>query len=274
MASRWQDAGFSVLAYDLDSAGAADIAARGGQWAASLQEVAASRGPLVLSLPDSQAVTTVMEGLESDLAPGHIVIDTTTGTPETTEALAHRLAQRGVVWLDATVAGSSQQVLQGEAVMLVGGDQPSFVQHRFVFDAVASEVFWLGPSGSGARMKLVVNLALGLHRAVLAESLALAHGLGFDLQQTLDVLKATPAYSRAMDTKGPKMVGRDFTPQARLKQHLKDVHLILAAGRRHGQALPLSELHRQILEGAVERGDGDLDNSAVIRSWLGRGWRS
>jgi 3-hydroxyisobutyrate dehydrogenase-like beta-hydroxyacid dehydrogenase len=113
-------------------------------------------------------------------------------------------------------------------------------------------------------MKLVVNLVLGLNRAVLAEGLALAEACDIDAALALQVLKTTPAYSTAMDTKGPKMVARDFSPQARLSQHLKDVRLIRELARRHGASVPLSEIHERLLDQAVAMGLGDADNSAVL----------
>ena len=102
-----------------------------------------------------------------------------------------------------------------------------------------------------------------MNRAALAEGLALAGALDLDLEQTLAVLLKSAAYSRIMDTKGGKMISGDFTPVARLSQHLKDVRLMLAATPL---ALPLSETHRGLLEKAVALGYGDLDNSAVIKA--------
>ena len=114
-------------------------------------------------------------------------------------------------------------------------------------------------------MKLVTNLVLGLNRAALAEGLAFAQQLDLDLTQTLDVLRRSMAYSRIMDTKGEKMITQDFTPQAKLSQHLKDVRLMLAASVL---PLPLSETHRRLLEKAEVLGYGEADNSAVIRAIL------
>ena len=108
---------------------------------------------------------------------------------------------------------------------------------------------------------------LGLNRAVLAEGLSLARACGIDLSVALEVLKATPAYSAAMDTKGPKMIARDFTPQARLAQHLKDVGLIRELARRHSATTPLSDVHEALLQQAVQLGFGDADNSAVIEAF-------
>jgi 3-hydroxyisobutyrate dehydrogenase-like beta-hydroxyacid dehydrogenase len=85
----------------------------------------------------------------------------------------------------------------------------------------------------------------------------------------LEVLKATAAYSRAMDTKGPKMVARDFSPQARLSQHLKDVRLIRELATRVGSITPLSDVHQELLQRAVALGLGDADNSAVLGVYRG-----
>ena len=114
-------------------------------------------------------------------------------------------------------------------------------------------------------MKLVTNLVLGLNRAALAEGIAFAQQLDLDLAQTLGVMRRSMAYSRIMDTKGEKMITQDFTPQAKLSQHLKDVRLMLAAS---SLPLPLSETHRQLLEKAEALGYGEADNSAVIQAIL------
>ena len=116
-------------------------------------------------------------------------------------------------------------------------------------------------------MKLAVNLVLGLNRAVLAEGLSFAERLGLDRTTTLEVLKAGPAASAVLTTKGQKMLDRDFEPQARLAQHLKDVRTILETGSAIGARLPLSGTHQVLLEELVEAGMGDPDNSVVIKAF-------
>jgi 3-hydroxyisobutyrate dehydrogenase-like beta-hydroxyacid dehydrogenase len=108
-------------------------------------------------------------------------------------------------------------------------------------------------------------LILGLNRLALAEGLVFAGKLGLDPKAFLELLKVTPAYSAAMDIKGKKMLDGDFTTQARLRQHHKDVSIILKYSEKLGQELPLSKVHLDVLNKAIEAGDGDLDNSAVIR---------
>ena len=121
-----------------------------------------------------------------------------------------------------------------------------FAHAEPLFRLFATKWFHVGPWGGGARTKLVVNLVLGLNRAVLAEGLAFARRCGLDLPAVLDTLRSGAAYSRVMDAKGAKMTAGDFTTEARLAQHLKDVRLILETGSRCGAALPLSHLHEQL----------------------------
>ena len=265
IAERLIAAGHTVVGYDIDPARGEALESMGGLAVASAAAVAQGCDRVVLSLLTSEIVASAVGNMGEALRAGHILIDTTTGDPERTVALAKRLAEREVRYLDATVSGSSQQVRQGEAVVMAGGDRETLEACTDLLGCFASQLFHVGPNGYGATMKLVTNHVLGLHRLVLAEALAFACKLGLDLPVTLDVLKAGAAYSRVMDTKGQKMIDRDFTPQARLSQHLKDVRLILALGTKVGANLPLSELHRLFLEAAEKGGHGDADNSAIAK---------
>lgn len=267
LAERLLRAGFDVLGFDLDVQRLEHLQSLGGKAAASLDQVPGRTRRIVLSLPHDGVAGEVIEAMRPMLAEGAIIIDTTTGHPGAMQTLAERLAGQGYEYLDATVAGSSQQARDGNAMLLVGGRKAAFAACRDLLSALAGDVRHVGPPGSGARMKLVVNLALGLNRAVLAETLAFARRMGVDPRQALDILRAGPAYSRVMDTKGEKMLEGDFAPQARLAQHLKDVRLILQAGNDCNASLPLSTLHRQLLELLVEQGFADADNSAILRAF-------
>ena len=114
------------------------------------------------------------------------------------------------------------------------------------------------------RLKLIVNLVLGLNRAVLAEGLALAAACRIDAATALKVLQATPAYLAIMDSKGPKMVAAGYLAGSGLSQHLKDVRLIRALAIQHHGMTPLSEVHEALLEAAVKLGYGDADRLAII----------
>lgn len=266
LTARLIERGWRVRGFDVSPERCAEFEQAGGQVAGSAADAAA--GPLLLlSLPTSEIAAEVLREIEPHLQPRSIVVDTTTGQPAQMEALAVQLAARDVAYLDASVGGSSQLARDGEAILLCGGDRDAFDRCGELFTALARQTFYCGPSGSGARMKLVMNLVLGLNRAVLAEGLSFARQLGIDGEQALDVLKAGPAWSRAMDHKGGKMLTGDFEPQARLAQHLKDVRLILELAGQTGAQIPFSERHLELLVQLVEQGDGELDNSAIIRAF-------
>ena len=267
LAERFLAAGFSVVGFDLDPERCRLLAGLGGQAATSVGDVARRCQRMVLSLPESAAVEAVIEELGPEPRDDLQIIDTTTRDPRTTAALGARLQRQGIYYLDAPISGSSEQVRCQQAVLLVGGERTLSESCADLFGSFAREWFYLGPWGSGATMKLVVNLVLGLNRAALAEGLALARACGLDLALTLRVLQAGAAYSRVMDSKGRKMIERDFRPQARLSQHLKDVHLILSLGQDVGATTPLSTVHRELLERAVIAGWGADDNAAIIRAF-------
>lgn len=257
-------AGAAVLAWDAAPDRRAAARALGARLADGAGGVFKAK-TVVLSLPTSAVASEVLA--EAPDLTGRTVVDTTTGDPVDVERIASQVAARGGSYLDATVAGSSEMVRRGEAVALVGGDLDAVTRCVPVLDAVAGRRFHLGPAGSGARMKLVVNLVLGLNRAALAEGLALARAYGMDLAQALDVLKAGPAYSRAMETKGPKMVSGEYPLEARLSQHHKDVRLILKEALRLGARAPLTEAHERLLALLEARGLGGLDNAAIFRAF-------
>jgi 3-hydroxyisobutyrate dehydrogenase-like beta-hydroxyacid dehydrogenase len=257
IAARLTAAGYSVLGYD--------IVPERRLGAGTSQQVASACRIIILCLPTSDVVAEVLG--EIQLSEGTTIVDCTTGEPETMAALGVKLAKTRVDYMDATVLGSSRVVRGGTAVVMAGGRRQAFETASPLFRTFASRAFYLGSYGAGARMKLVANLALGLHRAVLAETLAFARACEVSPSDALEVLKAGAAYSRVMDDKGQKMLDHDFSVEARLSQHLKDVRLILdAAGAKHAKT-PLSVVHRQLLERLEAAGYGDVDNSAIIMAY-------
>ncbi len=267
LAERLLKAGFRVIGFDIDASRCELLVRCGGEAVDSTQVVARRARRILFSLPTSDIGRKVVDEVESQLTPGSIIVDTTTGDPETMAALGLRLQSLGVHYLDATIGGGSQHAREGDVTVMAGGDPAAFAACGDVFATFSRQTFHVGPCGYGARMKLAVNLVLGLNRAALGEGLSFARAMGLDLERTLEIFRAGPAWSRAMDVKGAKMIEQDFEPQAKLSQHLKDVKLILAIGNGCGAKLPLSELHHSLLERLVQSGFGDADNSAIIKAF-------
>lgn len=256
-----------VVGFDICEGRRGVLASAGGFTCEASADVVRRCAVVLVSLPTSEVAASVFQEIRSHLRPGQVIIDTTTGDPARMIETGQSLSGIGVDYVESTVAGSSVQVQNGEATLFLGGP-PDVVCHvEPLLSLIAQKHFHLGPAGSASRFKLVHNLILGLHRAVLAEGLTFAGALGFDLQMTLEILRQTPAASAVMPTKGPKMVHRDFVPQARLAQHQKDVRLMLAEAKTHGARLPLSDVHADLLQRAIELGFGDADNSAIIEAF-------
>ena len=253
IAERLRAAGFRVVGYDPVVPKHDDV-----EMVANARAVFEVCETVVLSLPDGKAVRSVMDEVESVLDERHLIINTTTGDAEWVHPRV----------IEATIGGSSVMLRDGKASLFLGGEATLIARAKPVLSALGSRRFHLGDVGAGTRFKLVHNMAIGLNRVVVAETLQFAEALGFDPKQTLEILVQSPASSVAMKAKGPKMAASDYDPpQARLTQHLKDVRLMLAAAREASVGIPLTQVHEGLLEKAEALGFGEADNAAVIESY-------
>jgi 3-hydroxyisobutyrate dehydrogenase-like beta-hydroxyacid dehydrogenase len=266
-AERLIGAGLAVIGYDIDPARTAQLAALGGQPAPSIADVAQRCEAILLAVFDTDQVEEVVE---AEILPavgegsGKVVLCASTCDPDRISALGTRVAKRGLALLETPVSGTSEQVRRGQGVGLIGGDAEIDAKMAPILRALFERHFHVGRIGDGGRAKLAINLILGLNRLALAEGLVFAERLGLDPEAFLPIARASAAYSQVMDTKGPKMLARDFAPEGRVRQTLKDARLMLDQARRVGQRLPLLEIHADVLEAAIRAGDGDRDNSIVI----------
>jgi 3-hydroxyisobutyrate dehydrogenase-like beta-hydroxyacid dehydrogenase len=185
--------------------------------------------------------------------------------PDVSAQIAARLRERGIEMMDGTISGTSEMFAEKNAIFMAGGSERAYGQCEPIFAAASKAAFHVGPNGTGANMKLVVNLVLSLNRMALAEGLTLAAKAGLDQSQTLEVLQKSAAYSSAMDQKGWRMVRKDFSkPASRLSTSYKDARLILALGAKLDCPLPLMSLYVQALASEVSKGKTDLDPATII----------
>jgi len=213
---------------------------------------------VILCLPDGNYVQAVIDEVQSIIHERHLIINTTTGDANRPHAQM----------IEATIGGSSALLRDGAAPLFLGGDKAQISCAQPILDILSSRSFYLGDFGAGAKFKLIHNMAIGLNRAVAAETLCFAEALGFDLNQSLDILLQSPASSTAMAAKGQRMIEAEYLPpQARLAQHLKDVRLMLAAAEETATKVPLTQLHEELLSRAELRGFGNADNAAIIEAY-------
>jgi 3-hydroxyisobutyrate dehydrogenase-like beta-hydroxyacid dehydrogenase len=249
LAARLAAAGFEVVGFDVD------LRKQLASTAPSAAEVARRCKRILLAVFDTADVEQVAAQAKPEL-----FVDCTTGDPDRIERLAAKLRTEGVSYVEAPLSGSSEAIRRGEALMLTSGDTAPCED---LLDAIANRRMHVGAVGMAARAKLATNLVLGLNRAALAEGMAFAESQGIGRSLFLKLVEASPAASVAALAKGERMVRGDWTPESRIRQHLKDVERML----HYGKGLPLSEAHARLLRDAVAAGDGELDNAAIIRRW-------
>lgn len=268
MSRRWIDAGHEVAGFDLDEGRRAEHKSQGGSIGNSPAEVASTNQVVVLSLPNSDVVREVCLGVDGLVALGRtglLIIDTTTARPEDTEEIGACVAKTGNVFMDATLSGNAEQARAGDIVAMVGCEPHDFASACSVLEVIARSVHHVGPLGSGARTKLIVNLIVGVHRTAMAEALVVGEKSGLALEPLLGVLKDGAAYSRAMDIWGDRMVqGDHFPPASRMRQNHKDFKLILELGQTVEAPTFLASTVRQMLAIAESTGLADADNSGIV----------
>jgi len=276
-ARRLVGAGFGVVGFDVDPAKTARLGEFGAHAAQSIADIVRAADVIVLSVFNTEQVEQVVAQeivprLDQQAGkPGPIVLCTSTCDPDRVAALAARVVPLGLKFLETPVSGTSEQVRQGDGVGLIGGDAAVAAEVDDVLQVLFPKRFHVGAAGDGGRTKLAVNLILGLNRLALAEGLVFATRLGLDPAAFLKVAQASAAYSQVMETKGGKMIARDFRPEGRARQTLKDVHLMLDQGEKIGQPLPLLSVHCDVLEACVRNGEAELDNSVIVEEIRRRG---
>jgi 3-hydroxyisobutyrate dehydrogenase-like beta-hydroxyacid dehydrogenase len=266
-ARRLMDAGFGVVGYDIDPHKGKQLAAMGAESADTIAEIARRCAVVIVVVFNTDQVEDV---LENQILPavgensGKIVLCASTCDPDRLSALGERVSGRGIRFLETPVSGTSKEVERGTGTGLIGGDPALAAEVKPVLDALYARMFHIGRYGDGSRAKLAINLILGINRTALAEGLVFAERVGLDAAKFFDVVKASAAYSRVMEGKGPKMLRGDYTPEGMVAISLKDATLMRDQAHKAGQQLPLLETYRSLLEACANQGGDQLDNSSVI----------
>ena len=222
--------GFSVTAFDRDVAKASALIESGGTVARSIAELASGTDVVLSSLPNDEAVRKVYTGPQGvlvDIRRGSMIIEMSTVSPEISRELYRLGSARGVSVLDVPVSGSTPAAEQGLLTLLGGGDEDSFNAAQAIFAAIGRQNFYLGPSGSGNTMKLVVNTLLGVGMQAIAEAVVLGEKAGLDRQRLFDVLAKTAVIAPAHVGKLTKALEHDYRPEFAVGLMNKDFRLIL-----------------------------------------------
>ncbi len=266
MARRLLDAGFPLAVYNRSVEKAAPLVADGARLALTPRDAATGAALVVAMVADDAASRAVWLGAEGALAgtlPGAVLVESSTVSPEWIAELAESAQRRGCALIDAPVTGSRTHAAAGELNFLVGGAADA-VEHALpALQVMGKSIVHVGPTGSGALLKLVNNFLCGVQAASLAEALTLVERAGLDRDTALGVLTNGAPGSPLVRTLSARMVAHDYTPNFHLSLMAKDLAYAARAAERHGVSLPSAATARATFDRAVDAGLGDEDFSAV-----------
>ena len=263
---RLLESGFKVTAYDRDRSKAEELIRYGGSVAESVAQLSSTCDVLLSCLPSDEAVLEVYKGPNGVFANalrGALVIDMSTVNPETSLELSKLGCERGVDVLDVTISGSTPAAEQGALILFGGGDQGCFSAAESIFRVIARKHFYLGPSGSGAIMKLVVNALLGIGMQAIAEAVAFGEKSGLDRNRLLEVLSQTAVVAPAHVGKLQRAMKNDYSPQFPLRLMHKDFGLMLSHAAEAGADMPATRAAFEVNSAQSAQGP-EQDFSAVI----------
>jgi 3-hydroxyisobutyrate dehydrogenase len=268
MAAHLVEAGYKVAVWNRTAAKADPLKVLGARIAATPAEVALGAEVVFICVGDTPDVEQVLfgpQGVAEGIAPGSLVIDCTTISPEAEEDFARRMKAKGAGYLDAPLTGGQKGAIDGTLTFMVGGEAGDINRATPYFQAMGKKIVHAGPSGYGQRLKAVNQLVCGIHLLALGEGLAFAKKLGLDLASAREVLISGAARSWALEVYGEKILRDDFTPGFALKWQAKDTRIALEAATRLGLDLPGLKLADQRLRDAIAKGMGDEGSHSVYK---------
>ncbi len=270
MARNLAAAGFAVHGFDLDAAALSDLASAGGRPAASVREACAGADAIVLMVVNAaQAEAVLFEDGALEAAPADaIVCLMATCPPRRVASIAGRVAATGRRFVDCPVSGGVVGATAGSLTIMAAAPLAVFEAVRPILLAMGRRALHIGDQpGQGATVKTVNQLLCGVHIVVAAEALSLAEQIGVDTGKLLEILTDTSAGSWMLRDRGPRMLESDPGVTSAIDIFVKDLGIVLEAGRETKAALPMTALAFQLFNATSGWGDGAADDSQVIRAY-------
>jgi 3-hydroxyisobutyrate dehydrogenase len=262
MAKRLLDAGYQLTVYDRTKEKAQAVEQHRVKVVQTPRDLAAGCQIVMASVTDDSAQEEVMFGPDGALAgvhDGSIVIDLSTVSPDASRRLFQATKEKNVPMIDAAVSGSVPQVDEGNLVIFVGGEHATFEQCEPILDVLGKSRFYMGASGMGTTMKLVVNTLLGLGMQALAKAIALGEKAGLEKRVLLKVLGETAVLTPAQKSKLENVKREEYPINFALSLMHKDFSLVLSRAYDLSVSMPATAAAQQMHTAAVAKGiDGDF----------------
>ncbi|MFJ3638207.1 L-threonate dehydrogenase [Streptomyces sp. NPDC090108] len=273
MARSLRSAGYDVGVHDLRADVAAEFAREGGTAYATPAELASVVDVLVgvvVNSAQTEAVLFGEGGAVPRLRPGAVFVMCSTVDPARSAELADRLAESGVLYLDAPVSGGAVRAAAGELTMMTSGPAEAYALAGPVLDAMSATVYRLGESaGLGSKVKVVNQLLAGVHIAAAAEAMALGIRAGVPAEALYEVITHSAGNSWMFENRMAHVLAGDYTPLSAVDIFVKDLGIVLDSARPERFPLPLAATAHQMFLQAAAAGLGGEDDSAVIKIFPG-----
>lgn len=267
MSKRLVEAGYQVTVYNRTKEKAAEVVSAGAKMAESPAAVARASNFVFTMVADSAALEAVSlgpDGLVAGLAPGSVVIDMSTVSPESSLKVNEAIEGKGSKFLRAPVTGSTVLAKAGTLGILCSGDRAAYERVLDVFKVLGKNQFYLGSGEESRYMKLALNIMIGTTMQMMAEALIFGKRAGLDWAQMIEVMAGSAVGSPLVQYKAKPLTERNFAPAFTVKLMEKDFDLALNIAKNMEVVLPVTAITRQFLASARSIGKGDLDFAALV----------
>jgi len=268
MAQHLLDAGYALTIWNRTEEKAQELLAAGAQWADSPKMVARSSDVVITMVTDSNASEQVScgpGGILEGASEGLILIDMGSIAPEMSRSIAQRARAKGVGMLDAPVTGNPKVAKAAKLGIMVGGPKETYERCQQIFEILAAKIVYVGnENGMGTTLKLINNLILGVAIEAVSEAMVLTAKVGIDPQKVIDITSVGGARTGAMETRGSRMIQRDFSPGFSTDNMYKDLSSVVKLAEEFGVSLPATTITWDLLRAAKSRGYGAMDSCCVM----------
>lgn len=270
MAIQVVKAGYNLTVYDLRKEKMEELVSYGASVAENPKDLAHKVDWILLSLPGTEEVKSVIfgpDGILEGLHDGLVVIDLGTTHPLTTREIATSLKEKGVAFLDAPVSGMKARAMEGTLTIMVGGEEDVFKKAKEVLTSIGNKIIYMGDSSNGQLTKLVNQLLFNINTAAIAEILPMAVKMGLDPEKVCDVVKTGTGRSFAIEFFAPLILADDFEPGYHLTNAYKDMINAAEISSHNKIPLPVSSAATFTFQLALAKGLGDENKGAMIKVW-------
>ena len=273
MAQSLRRAGYLVHVCDVRPDAAQTFAAEGGVACTHPADVAARCDVVVSVVVNAAQTESVLfgeHGAAAAMKPGQLFVMCSTVDPNVSIAFEQRLAERGVLYLDAPISGGAAKAASGQMTMMTAGRPEAYAKAGGALDAMAAQVYKLGDkAGNGSKVKIINQLLAGVHIAAAAEAMALGLREGVDAAALYEVITHSAGNSWMFENRMAHVLAADYTPLSAVDIFVKDLGLVLDTARASKFPLPLASTAHQMFMQASSTGFGREDDAAVIKIFPG-----